>query len=102
MTLGLRKIILLGLIGCIFLMANVVVVANWLSDSGVSEFAQTVKNNYLTGTAVTIIVALLILLVDPRKTSDSKIMSLVRRCPVCDHRLIGSLNYCGDCGSKVS
>jgi len=45
MTLGLRKIVLLGLIGCIFLMANVVVVANWLSNSGVSEFAQTVKNN---------------------------------------------------------
>ena len=54
MTLGLRKIILLGLIGCIFLMANVVVVANWLANSGVSQFAQTIKNNYLTGTAVTI------------------------------------------------
>ncbi len=102
MTLGLRKIILLGLIGCIFLMANVVVVANWLADSGVSQFAQTIKNNYLTGTAVTIIVALLILLVGPKKTSNSKIMSFVRRCPVCDHRLIGSHNYCGDCGRKVS
>jgi hypothetical protein len=102
MTLGLRKIILLGLIGCIFLMANVVVVANWLADSGVSQFAQTIKNNYLTGTAVTIIVALLILLVAPNKTGGSKIMSFVRRCPVCDHRLIGSANYCSDCGSKVS
>jgi len=102
MTLGLRKIILLGLIGCIFLMANVVVVANWRSNSGVSQFAQTVKNNYLTGTAVTIIVALLILLVGPKKTSGSTIMSFVRRCPVCDHRLIGKANYCGDCGSKVS
>ncbi len=66
---------------------------NWLSNSGVSEFAQTVKNNYLTGTAVTIIVALLILLVGPKKTSGSKIMSFVRRCPVCDHRLIGSPNW---------
>ena len=65
MTLGLRKIILLGLIGGVFLMANVVVVANWLADSGVSQFAQTIKSNYLTGTAVTIIVALLILLVGP-------------------------------------
>jgi len=102
MTLGLRKIILLGLIGCIFLMANVVVVANWLADSGVSQFAQTIKNNYLTGTAVTIIVALLILLVGPKKTSSSKIMSFVRRCPVCDHRLIGKATYCGECGSKVS
>jgi len=102
MTLGLRKIILLGLIGCIFLMANVVVVANWLANNGVSQFAQTIKNNYLTGTAVTIIVALLILLVGPKKTSGSIIISFVRRCPVCDHRLIGKANYCGDCGSKVS
>ena len=102
MTLGLRKIILLGLIGGIFLMANVVMVANWLSNSGVSQFAQTVKNNYLTGTAVTIILALLILLVGPKKTGSSNIMSFVRRCPVCDHRLIGKANYCGDCGSKVS
>ena len=102
MTLGLRKIILLGLIGCIFLMANAVVVANWLADNGVSQFAQTVKNNYLTGTAVTIIVALLILLVGPKKASGSKIMSFVRRCPVCDHRLIGRANYCVDCGSKVA
>ena len=102
MTLGLRKIILLGLIGGVFLMANVVVVANWLADSGVSQFAQTIKNNYLTGTAVTIIIALLILLVGPKQTSGSKIMSFVRSCPVCDHRLIGRANYCGDCGSKVS
>ena len=102
MTLGLRKIILLGLIGCIFLMANVVVVANWLANSGVSQFAQTIKNNYLTGTAVTIIVALLILLVGPKKTSGSTIMSFVRRCSVCDHRLIGKATYCGECGSKVS
>jgi hypothetical protein len=102
MTLGLRKIILLGLIGCVFLMANIVMVTNWLSNSGVSEFAQTIKNNYLTGTAVTIIVALLILLVGPKKASSSKVMGFVRRCPVCDHRLIGKANYCGECGSKVS
>ena len=26
---------------------------------------------------------------------------LMRRCPVCDHMLIGKGKYCGDCGSKV-
>jgi len=101
MTLGLRKIILLTLIGGIFLMANVVMVANWLSNNGVSEFAQTIKNNYLTGTAVTIIVALLILLVSPKKANGSKVMGFVRTCPVCDHRLLGRGSYCSECGSKV-
>ena len=100
MTLGLRKLILLSLIGIIFLTANVVVVANWLSDKGVSQFAQTVKDNYLTGTAVTIIIALLILLVSPGK-SGGGIASFIRRCPVCDHRLISRGGYCSECGSKV-
>ena len=100
MTLGLRKIILLSLIGFVFLTANIVVVANWISESGVSEFAQNIKSNYLTGTAITIIVVLLILLVSPKRASGSKVTDLVRRCPVCDHRLIGKGTYCSQCGSK--
>lgn len=101
MTLGLRKIILLILIGSVFLMANIVLVANWLSESGVSEFAQTIKSNYLTGTAVTIIIALLILLVGPKTANGSKLVGFIRKCPVCDHRLIGRGSYCSECGSKV-
>jgi len=100
MTLGLRKVILLALIGGIFLIANVVMVANWLSDKGISQFAQTIRDNYLTGTAVTIIVALLILLVGPNK-SGGGMAGFIRRCSVCDHRLIGRGSYCSDCGSKV-
>jgi len=36
-------------------MANVVLVANWLAEKRVPELAQTVRENYLTGTAITII-----------------------------------------------
>ena len=101
MTLGLRKMILLALVGLVFLMANIVLVANWLSEKGVSEFAQNIKVNYLTGTAITIIVVLLILLVSPKRTSGSKAVGLVRRCPVCDHVLLSRGSYCSECGSKV-
>lgn len=102
MMLGLRKISLLIIIGSVFLMANIVMVANWLSESGISAFAQTVKSNYLTGTAITIIIALLILLVGPKSASGSKVISLVRRCPVCDCVLLSSRgSYCSECGSKV-
>ena len=100
MTLGLRKIILLSLLGGIFLLANVVMIANWLSDKGFSQFAQTIMDNYLTGTAVTIIVALLILLVGPDKSSRG-MLGFIKRCPVCEHRLIGGGSYCSECGSKV-
>jgi len=101
MTLGLRKLILLILIGSIFLMANVVLVANWLAEKRVPELAQTVRENYLTGTAITIIVALLILLVNPRRANGSKVTGFVRKCPVCDHMLLSRGSYCSECGSKV-
>jgi hypothetical protein len=81
--------------GSILLLGNIVLVTNWLAEHGVVGWARSVRAEYLTGTAVTIIVVLLILLVSP-KTS-----ALVRRCPVCDHVLLGRGKYCGECGSKV-
>jgi len=101
MSLGIRKSIVVLLIGAIFLLGNILIVANWIAETGVAEKANWVKENFLTGTAITIILVLLILLVSPRNSS-SKVFGLVRRCPVCDHRLIGRVNYCGDCGGKVS
>ena len=99
MSLRIRKIIVIGLIGAIFLAGNVLLVANWLAEKGVPEKANWLRENFLTGTAIAVILALIILLVNPKTSSKS--ISFIQRCPVCDHRLIGSPNYCGDCGSKV-
>jgi len=96
-NLAIRKIIVLGLIGLVLLIGNVLFVANWLADKGVVDWAKNIRTEYLTGTAITIVAVLLILLVSPR----TKTGGLIRRCPVCEHRLIGSTNYCGDCGSEV-
>lgn len=100
MTLTIRKIIVLGLIGTTFLMANVLVVANWLAEKGLVEKANWLRQEFLTGTAIAVIVALLVLLVNPRNTG-SKAIGFIRRCPVCDKRVIGNPSYCGECGSKV-
>ena len=100
MSLTVRKMIVLGLIGIIFLMANILVVANWISDTGIAEKAGWLRREFLTGTAIAVILALLVMLVNPRNTTGQAI-SFTRRCPVCDKRLIGSPNYCGECGSKV-
>lgn len=97
MALGIRKLIVLGLVCGIFLMANAIMVANWLADKGVIDFAKHIRTEFLTGTAITIIVVLLILLVGARGTGSG----LLRRCPVCDHVLMGRGRYCGECGSKV-
>ena len=98
MTLTIRKIILLGIVGTILLLGNILFVANWLADRGVVDSARYVRTEYLTGTAITIIAALLLLLVSPR----GRAVGLTRRCPACDKRLIGNPTYCDECGSKVS
>ncbi len=100
MSLTIRKIIVLGSIGIISLMANILVVANWLAEKGFAEKANWLREEFLTGTAIAVIIALLVLLVNPRNTGG-KAIGFIRRCPVCDKRLIGNPNYCGECGSKV-
>lgn len=100
MTLTIRKIIVLGLNGIIFLAANILVVVNWLDEKGLAGKANWLREEFLTGTAIAVIVALLILLVDPKNTG-SKAIGNIRRCPICDKRVIGNPNYCGECGSKV-
>ncbi len=100
MSLIARKAMVLGLIGIVFLLANILMVANWISDTGISEKADWVRREFLTGTAVAVIFVLLILLVSPRNARSTSI-SFARRCPVCDERLIGNPSYCGECGSKV-
>jgi len=96
MTLTIRKIIVLGLIGLTLLVGNVLFVANWLADKGVVDWAKNIRTEYLTGTAIMIIAVLLILFVSPKKTD-----SWVRRCPVCNHVLLTIGNYCSECGSKA-
>ena len=100
MSLTVRKIVVLGLIGIIFLAANILIVANWISDTGIAEKAGWVRREFLTGTAIAVILVLLILLVSP-KSVTGKSIGFTRRCPVCDKRLIGNPNYCGECGSRI-
>ena len=97
MTLGIRKLIVISLVGAVFLMGNFLLVTSWLQDKGVIDWANNIRRDYLTGTAITIIIALLVLLVGGRANGNR----LFRRCPVCDHRVLGSATYCSDCGSKL-
>jgi hypothetical protein len=97
MTLGIRKLIVLVLAAALFLVANLIFVTHWLQEKGVIDWAKDVRQEYLTGTAITIIVVLLILLVSPGRGS----FRLGRSCPVCDHRVQGGTKYCGDCGSRL-
>ena len=101
LSLGIRKILILSLVGGVFLLGNIWLVVNWLDDKGVIDGAKHIRTEYLTGTAITIIIALLILLVKPGREAAGR-FGLTRRCPVCDHVLLGRKNYCADCGSKTN
>ena len=97
MTLRIRKLLVLVLVAALFLVANLIFVTNWLAEKGVIDWAQGIRREYLTGTAITIIVVLLILLVAP--CSEGR--RLIRRCQVCDRAAIGRGGYCAECGSKL-
>ena len=101
MTLGIRKLIVIILVASIFLLANVFFVVNWLDKHGVVDWAKYIRSEYITGTAITIVIALLILLVRPGYESGGR-SGLLRRCPVCDHVQVGKGKYCSECGSKQS
>ena len=100
MTLTSRKIIIILLIGAVFLLGNILLVANWIAETGIAEKANWVRHEFLTGTTIAITAILLVLLVTPK--TGSKIFGFVHRCPVCNHRLLGKGGYCSECGSKIS
>jgi hypothetical protein len=96
-SLRFRKVLVISLIAAVFMMANAWLVVDWLSEKGLIEWADWFKSNFLTGTALTVIAAMLILYVSPAGTNRS----ILDRCPVCGSRIIGRKNYCPDCGSKL-
>ena len=67
MKLGRRKIVILGLIGTIFLVAGTVLIGNLLVELGQIKIGRWIQNKFCPATAVAIIAALLFLLDDLRK-----------------------------------
>jgi hypothetical protein len=98
MTLGIRKLVVLSLVACVFLLGNLWLVVGWLQNHGIIDGARYLRTEYLTGTAITIIAVLLILLARP----GTERPTWLRRCSVCDHVLLSHGRYCTDCGSKIS
>ena len=96
MTFAARKRFVVGGILLLVGLANLGVFVNWLEALGALAWAQRFCTCYLTGTAVTVIVALLILL-----PSGAVVAVCVQRCRVCDALLLRRGRYCSECGSRV-
>lgn len=95
LSLRLRKLVLLAFIALVLLTGNLIAITAWLAQAGAIDLAQHIRKEYLTGTAITILVALLVLLVSPRGSSSDA----SRSCPVCEMSTRGG-SYCRHCGSR--
>ena len=96
MSIGNRKLLVAGFVVVVLTLANTDTILAWLRQLGVLPLAEHIRSEYLTGTAIAIIVALLVLL--PGRAVWA---ICVRRCPVCDSLLLRNGKYCAECGSRV-
>ena len=62
MSIGGRKLAVAAVIVAILALANTSSIVGWLQDLGVIPLAQYIRSEYVTGTAIAVTVALLILL----------------------------------------
>lgn len=90
-----RKLVVAGVIVAVLSLANALPIATWLDDSRVIGWARYIREEYATGTAITVIAVLLFLIGSPVRKA------LIRRCSVCDHFLFRPGKYCRACGSRV-
>lgn len=95
MTLFSRKLIIVGAMFLILALAGAYTVVSWLDDCGVIGWARGLRDEYLTGTAITITIVLIILIGAPAGCM------MLRRCPVCEQVLLRPGQYCSTCGSRM-
>lgn len=100
MTLARRKALVVSALLAIILLANFGNFARWLDRVGVIAWAQGLRHEYLTGTALTIIVVLLVLIVPLSRTFIIG-RTAQSRCRVCDSVLDRPGRYCPTCGSVL-
>lgn len=96
MSVRSRKLLVVGVIVMVLTLANAGTILAWLQELGVLPLVEHIRSKYLTGTAIAVIVALLVLL-----PSRAVWAICVRRCPVCDAVMLQPGRYCGECGSRV-
>lgn len=100
MTLARRKVLIISALLAIVVLANFENLARWLDQAGFIGWAQGLRHEYLTGTAITIIVVLLVLIVP-----QSRVLIIgrgaPRHCRVCNGVLDRPGRYCPTCGSRT-
>ena len=94
-----RKLIVIVAVVAILLLAHIDVVVGWLDALGLIEMAAHVREHFLTGTAITVIVVIVFLLTPARRSMPR--CGEIYRCSVCGTPCRDRAGYCSACGSHL-
>ena len=95
-----RKLIVIMIVAGVLAIAGLPAITTALCRLGVIPVAQSIRAEFFTGTALAVIVALLVLLPSWSRL-PWRFRVAVRQCPVCEHPLGRPGRYCPTCGSRV-
>lgn len=96
-----RKLIIITTIGAILAIGGLPEISAMLTNFGLVGFARELRTEFLTGTALAIILVLLIL-VPPHVFVAVLLQLPTRLCNVCNQRIDRTARYCPHCGSRVT
>lgn len=97
----LRRLAVLTILTVTLITAGLPTITSALIELGLVGVAQRVRAEFLTGTAISAILALLVLL--PRHTVvGPRLEAPARTCSVCENPLCEHARYCPNCGSCVT
>lgn len=94
-----RKTLVIAIVATILVTAGMPAITDTLYCMGVIPLARSIRAEYLSGTALAVILALLILLPSRWRI---RVMLRPHACPVCGERIRPQARYCPACGSRVA
>lgn len=94
-----RKLIVITIVISVVIVAGMPAITDALYRTGLIPLARSIRAEYLTGTALAIILALLILLPSQWRVW---VMARTHACPVCGENVRPHARYCPACGSRVT
>ncbi len=93
-----RKLLIVAVVAVILIIAGLPAITATLDRLGVIPFAIAIRAEYFTGTAITVIIALLVLVPAAYRVS---LTIRSARCLVCGELIRYGGRYCPTCGSRV-
>ena len=95
-----RKLVVLTVLTLLLGLAGLPTIVAWLDRTGLIACARWARAEYVTGTAITVIIVLLFVLPGRPRLPQQEHLG-TRQCPVCDSPLLRPGRYCPTCGSRT-